>query len=152
MANRAPAEGTTWRGMPLRKKGKAKVKKESKTAARFEPPNPRAGAQELRDHFRLIGEYLACVPYDIAIATCLTCGRQGENTIDSQYGHPRFCSHVCEAVLTAYERTLPKPAVVPEEGKRKGKYAGRAKRLREQKARLNGVGNDAAEKDDDEGA
>lgn len=138
--------------MPLRKKGK-KAKQASATPARFEPPDVHAGATELRAHFMEVGRYLACLPYDKSIKTCLTCCREGENTIDSQYGHPRFCGHGCEAVMTAYERTLPKPAVVPEEGKRKGKYAGRAKRLREQKARLNGVGSvviDAPEKDDDE--
>lgn len=107
----------------------AKTKTKAKTADLPESllpkeakvPQPSANATELRTHFSLVGNVLALTTYDVAVKSCLTCLKVGENTVDRAYGRPRFCSDKCESVHQAYEATFTKPKQDPEV--KKGKTA-----------------------------
>lgn len=62
-------------------------------------PAPSAEWSELLAHFSIMGSLLACRTYEDSIQSCLSCGQIGENLYDKQYGHARFCSKECEALM-----------------------------------------------------
>lgn len=66
-------------------------------------PGPDATLSELQAHAANINALLTSKGYFDRLATCQGCGSFEENQYGREFGHARFCTRECEAVMDRLE-------------------------------------------------